>query len=89
MSAGLDLCQGQGLVILSKSPEHRMLGGQADFLLRECSSMLWSLSLVESRCPVQSIILPHTLRFLTTKEIPLSVHEDLKIEVENLAEGLL
>lgn len=51
--------------------------------------MLWSLSLVESRCPVQSIILPHTLRFLTTKEIPLSVHEDLKIEVENLAEGLL
>lgn len=35
MSAGLDLCQGRGLVILSKSPEHRMMGGQLTaFLLR-------------------------------------------------------
>lgn len=33
MSAGLDLCQGWGLVILSKSPEHRMMGGQANCLL--------------------------------------------------------
>ena len=32
MSAGLDLRQGQGLVILSKSPEHRMMGGQANCL---------------------------------------------------------
>lgn len=32
MSAGLDLCQGQGLVILSKSPEHRTMGSHANCL---------------------------------------------------------
>lgn len=32
MIAGLDLCQGRGLVILSKSPEHHMMGGQTNCL---------------------------------------------------------
>lgn len=41
MSAGLDLCQGRGLVILSKSPEHPMMGGQANclFFLKEFYSV--------------------------------------------------
>lgn len=32
MSAGLDLCQGRGLVVLSKSPEHRTMGGHTNCL---------------------------------------------------------
>lgn len=90
MSAGLDLRQGRGLVILRASPEHRMMGGQANclFITRAPAHGLES-TLVERRCPVPQPLLQHTRSFLTAKDKALSVHGDLKIEVANLAEESL
>lgn len=63
MSAGLDLCQGQGLVILSKSPERRMLGGQSQLLSVPGALVCASESVADGELMPGTIYSPTTCSF--------------------------
>lgn len=80
----LDLCQGQGLVILSKSPEHRMMGGQLTAFYSRNSSSCFGV------CRWWRVHAQYNLfSLLTTEDKALSIYADLKIRLKILQQALI